>query len=74
MGIRLIFKLMNSFYLKFLVIALLFVGEALSIYAEMFGAHSHDLNSQPVFTDIFKDVFYHYSCGRIFDFGLYAGL
>jgi uncharacterized membrane protein len=44
-------------YLKIIiVIALIFIGEALAIYAEMIGARTHSLNSQP-FISIFLKMF-----------------
>lgn len=43
-------------YLKILVIALLFIGEALSIYAEMVGAKSAGIASQS-FMQIFLKMF-----------------
>jgi len=47
---------MNPTYSKILVIALLFVGEALSIYAEMVGAKSGNIASQPFFS-VFAKMF-----------------
>ncbi len=43
-------------YLKILVLILIFVGEALSIYAEMVGAKSNFIASQPFF-NVFLKVF-----------------
>lgn len=40
---------MRTVWLKSLVIALLVIGEAFSIYAEMAGAKSHTLAAQPAF-------------------------
>lgn len=47
---------MESIYSKILVLALLFIGEALSIYAEMLGARSNHLAAQP-FLQIFLKMF-----------------
>lgn len=45
---------MVAIYLKILVIILLFIGEALSIYAEIFGAKNFQIASQPFFTIFLK--------------------
>lgn len=47
---------MDSIYFKILVIVLLFVGEALSIYAEILGAKTNTISSQP-FLQIFLKMF-----------------
>lgn len=47
---------MGSIYSKILVVVLLFIGEALSIYAEMVGARSNQIASQP-FLQIFLKMF-----------------
>lgn len=47
---------MEATYSKILVLVLLFIGEALSIYAEMVGARSIHIASQP-FLQIFLKMF-----------------
>jgi hypothetical protein len=47
---------METTYSKILVLILLFAGEALSIYAEMVGARSNHIASQP-FLQIFLKMF-----------------
>lgn len=47
---------MDTTYSKILVLALIFIGEALSIYAEMLGARSNHIASQP-FLQIFLKMF-----------------
>lgn len=49
-------SIMDLTYSKILVIILLFIGEALSIYAEMVGAKNHSISSQP-FLQIFLKMF-----------------
>ncbi len=48
---------MNTLYIKILVIILLFLGEALSIYAEILAAKNQDINSKP-FLQIFIKMFF----------------
>jgi hypothetical protein len=47
---------MKLFFSKILVLVLLFFGEAISIYAEILGAKSHSLLTQP-FLKIFLKMF-----------------
>jgi hypothetical protein len=47
---------MQSTYSKILVLVLLFFGEALAIYAEMIGARSNHISTQPFF-QIFLKMF-----------------
>jgi len=48
--------MMNGLWIKILVIALIFIGEAISIFAEMVGARSNNIASEP-FWQIFLKVF-----------------
>ena len=47
---------MDTTYAKILVLILLFIGETLSIYAEMVGARSNQISAQP-FLQIFLKMF-----------------
>lgn len=45
---------MNNLFFKFIAIGILFVGEALSVYAEMVAARSHSAPEQHFFTIFIK--------------------